>query len=146
MSKIRRPFVNVDGSLKELPTDFQLEVNADEKYVPIASISSSSASGIKGQWSYGIVSWGAYPNEPSYVFCIATNTWVEITLGSDLFNLLAGYLKISEITESYVPISQLINQDSTGIKGQWSVIGTRYFVCIATNTWMEITGATTFIV
>ena len=143
--KTKRPIVNIDGDKKELPVDYKIELNALESFVHVYTITSPTSDGLKGQWSYGIVPWSVYSTN-CFLMCVATNTWLEIANTADVASQLSLYSKLSDEMEMYVPITQLVNQDSVGIKGQFSVLGTRFFRCVATNTWMELTGATTFTV
>ena len=121
------------------------QVFPPENFVPIREITSYTAEGKKGQFSYGIAPFGGF-TVPALWRCPANNTWVDFLDRMTIEGLLAGFVSFSDSVEQYVPISELENQDSVGIKGQFSVLGTRYFKCIATDTWIELTGATSFTV
>ena len=111
-----------------------------ETYLPYGSGINVDSDGVKGQWSFG---------NHEFWWAIATNTWEQIATITylqgnyvNLGNLLEAVNDVA--TESYVPSSLISNQDSDGIKGQWSFDGNYIYKCIATDTWIRYAVATEF--
>lgn len=110
-----------------------------EQYVPIGKLTSHTAEGKKGQWSYGVAPFIG-GSHPTFFFCVAECLWIDTIDRSTVEKILDGFLEEEGQTEGFVPKSQLTDENSIGHKGQWSYGEGRYFVCVATDTWIELTG------
>jgi hypothetical protein len=58
----------------------------------------------------------------------------------------SGNLITTELQELYIPIEEITDENSVGIKGQWSFSNGYKYECVATNTWIRFVVATSFTV
>ena len=88
---------NTDG--KVISSELQ------ELYVPVEEVTSSNATGVKGQWSYGL----GY-----YYKCVATNTWVKYPVITDVTTELleVGSLSVVSLTGAN---GNFLTTDTTGL-------------------------------
>jgi hypothetical protein len=134
-----------DVAISLLQNDDLLRYNSDtslwenesqiESYLPYLDGKTIVSEGKKGQWSFG---------DGVYWVCIGSDTWISLTTAEQLNEILALYSLVSEKIESFVPANSITDQDSTGVKGQWSYSAGYRYDCIATNTWIRQAVATTF--
>jgi hypothetical protein len=106
-----------------------------DQYVFFAEGLTEDSPGIKGQWSYSSI-------QGNYWICIALNTWIEI-YGKNIIDAF-DFVKSSEVSEGFVPISLITGPSSPAIKGQWSFKAPYLYKAIATNTWVRYAVATVF--
>lgn len=100
-----------------------------EAFVPYSDGIANNSTGIKGQWSWN-------PKEGTLLFCIASNTWVDLYT---LENIIKdNFIKHDDAIEVFIPYSKLVSTNYKGIKGQWSYSLDYFYLCIATDTWKVI--------
>jgi hypothetical protein len=91
--------------------------------------------GIKGQWSY---------DGSEYWVCVATDTWIEVYDKAVLDPILSGFVTTTFYNNLFVDISNITDENSTGIKGQWSYSNGYRYECVATDTWVRFPVETSF--
>ena len=110
-------------------------------FVPYSIVNETNFSGKKGQWSYN-------QNENTLLFCIASNTCVNLYTLENI--KIDNFLKIASLFDNFVPPSLVTSSNASGKKGQWSIqVGHSshkgYFkFCIATDTWIRFEVDTLF--
>ena len=119
--------------------DWLLHTELLDSFLPFGNLEDSGFKGKKGQWSWN-------QKENTILFCLARDTWVNLVTLEKIDN----FFNVSSLIENFVPPSLVLNNDSKGKKGQWSVqVGHSshkgYFkFCIATDTWVRFEVETLF--